>query len=136
MLANKLSKEAGKRWLMEAVRVERSHSNANDGCLEKLVNLTKGMSIVYQWPENRTSFFDQLNRYLEKESYSNLLLLLREMMRIGVHHSNRENAQRILQYANRLLLESSNKDIDVLLIKASLELKMGDIQKCSHRDCA
>ena len=129
MLADRLSKEAGKRWLMEAVRVERSHSNANDGCLEKLVNLTKGMSIVYQWPENRTSFFDQLNRYLEKESYSNLLLLLREMMRIGVHHSNRENAQRMLKYANRLLLESSNKDIDVLLIKSSLELKMGDIQK-------
>ncbi len=51
------------------------------------------------------------------------------MMSVGVQHSTRENAQNMLQYANKLLLESSNKDIDVLLIKSSLELKMGDIQK-------
>ena len=129
MLANKLSKEAGKRWLMEAVRVERSHSNTNHGYLEKLAHVTKGMSILYQWPDNRASFFDQLNSLFEKESYSNLPLLLSEMMRIGVHHSTRQNAHQMLQYANTLLLEGSNKDIDILLIKSSLELKMGDIQK-------
>lgn len=129
VLANRLSMDTGSLWLMDAVRAEQSHSNENRGYLEKLAKVATGMSIIYQWPDNRDSIFDRLNALFELESYSNLPLLLNEMMSVGVQHSTRENAQNMLQYANKLLLESSNKDIDVLLIKSSLELKMGDIQK-------
>ena len=129
ILANRLSKETGSQWLMGAVRAEQSHSNENHGFLEKLVHVANGMSIIYRWPDNRYSIFDELNALFELESYSNLPLLLNEMMSIGVQHSTRENAQNMLQYVDKLLLESSNNDTDILLIKSSLELKMGDIQK-------